>query len=271
MIPGLSIRELAGIAFPNGEGLLLMLRGYFDDSGTHLGSEVVVCGGLVGTVAQWEGFERAWAAKLAAPLPGKPPLKKFHLAPCQSGWDEYASYTRAESDAAIHDFRQIIMGADLISVAFTVEQKAWDELVTGKDRDLHGSALEVCVKNCIEETMRIAGAHPQGDKVAVAFDRGFMTSKLKEITDPYTYSLGAPRLVSVNFLTVADTLGLQGADIPATEAYWHAKDVLNLGLDAPPRAHLKHYLSGTRAASYILDREAIAQLLSVAPSAESPS
>jgi hypothetical protein len=51
-----------------------MLRAYFDDSGTHASSEVILIGGLIGTIAQWDQFEAAWAAKLAQPLADKPRL-----------------------------------------------------------------------------------------------------------------------------------------------------------------------------------------------------
>jgi hypothetical protein len=90
----------------------MMLRAYFDDAGTHQNSNVVVIGGLIGTEAQWERFERAWAAKLADPLPdaGKPPLRMFHLSGCAGRWpgSEFADYSDAEQDAVSHDFRQII-------------------------------------------------------------------------------------------------------------------------------------------------------------------
>jgi hypothetical protein len=75
----------------------MMIRGYFDDSGTHGNSSVVVLGGLIGNVEQWERFEIAWAARLADPLPGynKPPLPMFHLSACNarapgSGFEDYS-------------------------------------------------------------------------------------------------------------------------------------------------------------------------------------
>jgi hypothetical protein len=115
------------------EGLLLILRAYFDDSGTHSGSDVAVMGGLIGTSEQWERFELAWAEKLANPLPesGKPPLRMFHLGACNARADEFAGYRDAEQDAVIHDFRQIIINARLTSLAMAMDKQAWDELVVG--------------------------------------------------------------------------------------------------------------------------------------------
>ena len=55
------IREFASIILPSGakDGVLVMLKAYFDDSGTDANSRVVVLGGLVGSVVQWEAFESA--------------------------------------------------------------------------------------------------------------------------------------------------------------------------------------------------------------------
>lgn len=267
----LSIRELATLALPTGaeEGLFSVamivkkrpffsLKGFFDDSGTHDDSDVVVIGGLIGTVGQWEQFETAWAAKLAAPLPGKPALKMFHLSHCAAGDGEFKSYSGPERDAVTHDFRKIIIDAKLTSIASAIDRKAWDELVVGPYRQVLGDAVDICAENCISETIRIADPHPEGDKVALVFDRGIWSQRLKAITDKHALPLARPRIVSVNFLAVVDVLGLQGADIVATESYWHALNVLRDGYGAPLRAHMRHFTENMLCEGLILDREAIA-------------
>jgi hypothetical protein len=236
----------------------MMLRAYFDDSGTHASSDVAVMGGLIGTVAQWERFEIEWAAKLKNPQPGKPPLKMFHLSACNARDGEFESYNRAEQDLLIRELRQIIIDARLTSVAMAVDKKAWDELIVGPLREVLGDALSPCFENCISEVVRIANPHAHGDKIALIFDKGIETQRFRRIAEMFTLPLGRPRIVSVNFVRVEDVLPLQGADIVATENYWHAAQWLKLGEVALPRPHLRHFLDNMLAEGLILDREAIA-------------
>jgi len=47
-----------------GGRLLMLLNGYFDDSGSHPESPIFVLGGLVSTVDSWKLFSAEWDAKL---------------------------------------------------------------------------------------------------------------------------------------------------------------------------------------------------------------
>ena len=239
-----------------------MLRAYFDDSGTHADSRVVVIGGLIGTDEQWKQFNEEWAALLKKPLKEKPPLKTFHLSVCNAREGEFSGYNHAEQDAVIHDFRRIIIQSKLISIASAIDRRAWDELVFGSHRDELGDPLYHCIAYCIEETIRIADPHSAGDQIAIMFDQGIYSQSIKDKTDPYTYPLGRPRVRSITSGQVADVLPLQGADIVATENYWHAAEWLNLGDAAKPRAHLQHYLAHMLHEAVILDRERIMKMLS---------
>lgn len=261
----LSISELVGTVFPTGrgKGILLMLRAYFDDSGTHDDSEIVAVGGLIGNVAQWTGFEREWTAKLADPLPGysKLPLKMFHLSHCNARDGEFAGYTAGECDAVMHDFRQILIDSSLIGTASMIDKRAWEELVVGRTREWMGNAVDVCVENCLSECMKIAGSHSDGDIVAAIFDRGIWTPRLKRVTEGYTLSLDHPRLVSVAFCGVKDILPLQGADGVATENYWYGIKILRNGVGAHLRPHMRHYLDNMFAEGFIIDRVRIVEML----------
>jgi hypothetical protein len=236
---------------------MTLIRAYFDDSGTHYDSEVVVMGGLIGTLSQWRGFEADWATKLASPAPRKPALKMFHLSHCSSKDGEFRSYSQAECDLVTHDFRRIIEKAELISTASAIDRGAWDELVVGRLRDVLGPALVPCFINCIDETISVASVHPEGRRVEIIFDQGIECERLRHIADLYTRPLGNPWIASITFANVRNATPLQGADMSATETYWHAKQWLREGDTAQARAHFQAYMRTIRAEGLIMDRRAI--------------
>jgi hypothetical protein len=171
-----------------------MLRAYFDDSGTHADSRVVVIGGLIGTDPQWARFKEEWAALLKQPLPGKTSLRMFHLSTCNARAGEFIGYSDAEQDAVIHDFRKIIINAELISIAAAVDRKAWCDLVIGAYRESFGDALSHCIAYCIEETIRIANPHAAGDEISIVIDKEILSQEVRKKTEPYTYALGHSRI-----------------------------------------------------------------------------
>ena len=73
--------------------------------------------------------------------------------------------------------------------------------------------------------------------------------------------MGRPRIVTVAFLGVEDERPLQGADINATENYWHAIKVLRNGYGAQPRPHMRHYLTHMFAEGFLFDRAQIVEMI----------
>ena len=181
-----------GGCFPIGqrEGLLVILRAYFDDAGTHGSSNVVMLGGLIGTCEQWDKFEASWAAKLADPLPEyhKPPLRKFGVGDCvgRRAGSGFEHYSEPEAQAVRHDFRQIILDTKLTGVAASVDKKSWDELITIPIRNVMGDAISVCFYQCLSEIVRFANPHPHGHSLAVWFDQGIQTTFLQYIGELWT-------------------------------------------------------------------------------------
>lgn len=260
MIAHIPEAEWGDMLLPRGTSggiVMLYVRGYFDDAGTHRDSDVVVIGGLYGVRQQWRKFENAWAAMLATPLPEakKPALKAFHLSDCAGRWpkSEFANYSNAEQDAVIHDFRQIIIDCELISVACAIDKKAWDDLVVGPYRAVLGGAINHCFIRCVQDMLETLSHTTRDHSVAVMLDKGIYAPFIQGVADAFERE----KLVSVSFGRVEKFLPLQGADIVATENYWFAAQWLKLRDAAMPRPHLRHYLDHMLHQGFILDRAAI--------------
>jgi hypothetical protein len=234
---------------------MALFRAYFDDSGTHAGSPVVVLGGLIGLDTQWEPLSLKWRTKLAVPLPGKLRLGKFHLSACMAATDEFRDYKPVEREALAGEFRDLIIEAGLGSTASAVDRVAWDELVVGPVRQMLGSALQPCFLHCIDRAMEYAKAWGEkGDRITVTFDKGVESDELRSLIAKYLWN--QPEVASVTFERVEQFPPLQAADVVATESYWQAAHWLG-GNTGNVRLPFEYYLKNMRAEGLIFDRQAI--------------
>ncbi|MGO9234219.1 MAG: hypothetical protein ACLP4V_09130 [Methylocella sp.] len=64
---------------------------------------------------QWGVFGSTWTALMHNPLPGKPPLKQFHLSPCRAAQGEFRNYSLVERDHITKLFRKIILDTTAIA------------------------------------------------------------------------------------------------------------------------------------------------------------
>lgn len=133
---------------PNGG--LLMITGYFDDSGTHDTSEIVLVGGLLGNQYQWQYFNELWASQLREPVPGKFALSRFHMTECQARRGEFDGWNTEQVEFLVRQLTDIIIRCGLWGYGCGVARDAWNDLVTGDDRDALGDAEGNCVRDSNE-------------------------------------------------------------------------------------------------------------------------
>jgi hypothetical protein len=236
-----------------------MLEAYFDDSGTHDESPIVVVGGLLGTTEQWMYLDDHWRPLLDAPLEGKPKLKQFHLSHCAALDGEFSGYKRPESDHLRWKFRKIIVDAGLRSISYGIQTAAWNRHVKGKYRKLLGGSAEAfCVAACVRAAFQEAAKKRQ-DIVSVTFDQGRNTPQLAEWADKafgsFIEDMGDMVALGPNFWPVSSVTALQAADTIATETYWFAKRRINGEAAISP--HLASLIKGIESNAFILDEQNI--------------
>jgi Protein of unknown function (DUF3800) len=221
-----------------------MLAAYFDDSGTHTVSDIVVMACIIGTEAEWSRFEVAWKAQLLKPVSNKPPLRRFHMTDCFNREKEFFGYSYAERDLVIKSFRDIILGNNLQGRAIGVARHAWDRLITGAHRLFFGDAESFCIRYCMDYALQSAINDPGSDKgITLIFDDGrAMMRRTAEIgeekkrwhdgTKDYTAKMFGPC-----FRPVVNFVPLQAADIFAWETYAYGRG----WLEDPAKTISLHY------------------------------
>lgn len=256
------LRDLARLAFlgRDGSGWFLMLEGRFDDGGTHGGSKVFVWGGVMGDTEWFAQLEGPWSELLKEPIPGKPPIKQFHHSHVSHGWGDFTSYNQGERDMTIKAFRDLVVAARLVPVSFSVVLEDWDHRITGKYREIWGTAEQFAFMCCViaAHRMAIIGKAP----VALEFD----AARLKNSRDSIiaaVQELYQEAIVNVGFSKCADVYGLQAADLVAYEAYLLSLQVIKEGTE-DPRPHFRRLLEGAPDAhGFIFRNQEIDRLLAV--------
>jgi hypothetical protein len=238
-----------------------MLLAFFDDSGTHGDSAVMAMGGLLGTVRQWEFFAPKWQGLLDSPVPGKPRLAQFHLYPCRRGQGDFIDYSLAERDFLTNQFREVILGSGLVTLATAVDMKSWKELVVGDVAEQQGDPLEFCFFKCIEMVTTTIRSRKPGEKVMIMFDEG--TRPRVELFARFVLYQKEkyPEIADVGFGVVKDITPLQGADMIAYETFLYGLQWLENGGWADANPHFREYISRELSTGLIFQREQLEEMI----------
>jgi hypothetical protein len=232
-----------------------MLTAYFDDSGTHGNSEIVLMAGVYGHFYQWNFFSDLWAKQLAAPCPGKPPLSEFHMSECQARDGEFLGWKRVETDFLVRELGSIIIKTGIYGFGGAIPRQVWDEFIQGDLRRSAGDAETMCIINCFVKVTRWAKEKMPGHKIGFVFDdRPQKKRDVQKIFDVYRGFTdgkpepGSPEITSVSFASSRKALPLQAADMLAWEIYQDSLDSLagRPERDGPRRKQLLRLLQTGR-------------------------
>jgi hypothetical protein len=215
-----------------------MLTAYFDDSGTHSSSNIVLVAGIFGTEWQLKSLDHLWRKHIDSPLSGaKPRLKRFHATDCYNSTNEFAGWSRAETDYFSHQLRAAIIESGVAAYGIGIQRKDWDEIVTGDLRGFLGDAESYAITQCYVCTLRWARENTFDPQITFIFDNrpSEIQRRAKTIGDAFERHSEKPQVVGCRFGSSYDIRPLQAADLFAWEVYQHANEIFSAGIIQPPK------------------------------------
>lgn len=232
---------------------MLMLTAYFDDSGTHASSAIVLIAGVYGHPNQFEYLSNLWGEHLRAPCPGKLAISKFHMTECQAGEGEFFGWKRIEREYLSSELTEAMIKTGIRGYCSAVDRRSWDKYVQGELRRASGDAETICIISTFTGMVRQAALSAPGHDLTLIFDdRPQKKHNIERIYDVYKASANAvphpADIVSVGFASSKKTVPLQAADLFAWECYQDTLDALN-GKDdknPPKRKALERLLATGR-------------------------
>jgi len=221
---------------------VLSLTAYFDESGTHEGSEAVALAGWLSTDERWRRFEAEWREALS-----DFGVDMFHMNKFANGAPPFKGWPEKKRQARLARLLTIINRHALGSVGWVINKPLYDKVVAEKAQSICGSPYGLAAVACFTDVasamrgMKIVDAW-----VAYVFEKG--TEGQADILKMFNENMRDParkehfRLLSLRFEDKRKYLPLQAADILAYELYQHFPRQLGLSRRSP-RAYVMSRLS----------------------------
>lgn len=214
-----------------------MLKAFFDDSGTHDTSPVIVMGGLIADEADWIGLEAEWLA-----LRNALGIRKMRMSDCEGARGDFGKFDRDARDRAIAGFREIIIKAQPLMLISAVSRASWDDATARSDLlRIHATPLDLLFNNCMQKAMRWRPSAERDSVVATFDSRDQNLPVWKRLGSGYEQRY-PENLAGFAFSNMERVLPLQAADMIAYEGFRHMCERVKLDCEPTPRSNFSELM-----------------------------
>jgi hypothetical protein len=105
----------------------MMLQGYFDDSGSHAGSNWYVLGGFLSTAANWKQFSDAWQEALRK----EPAIDYFKMNKARTLDGQFKGWPAALRDQRVFELAEVAEKYSVARIAAVMRQEDFNQHIKG--------------------------------------------------------------------------------------------------------------------------------------------
>lgn len=196
---------------------MAFFEAYFDESGFHGGSPVMVVGGAITKQSSWLTICSEWECVLK-----KYDIKCFHATDLNGRYGEFEGWDDERCHAFQSKLLNILSGETLLTVGIAVDPKTYEK-VLAEFQGLNITPYLFCVKGCIYTVSSIATKKEHMQPVAVFFEKGQKRNQRNLIDINWLYESESDKERNkINMISFADkkeVTALQVADLLAYEFY----------------------------------------------------
>jgi hypothetical protein len=216
---------------------VLVLDGYFDESGTHAGSPAVAVAGYLSTPEQWALFASEWATVLK-----EWGIPYFHMADFAMGAPPYNTWPIEVREPRFARLTQIIYDHAVATVGHVIPMPEYERALSEGAKRISGGAYGLGAVCTFMEVSKLLQPQFPSARVAYVFDQGCLgagqvlkvfQSNVKDPKDQEWF-----KLLSLKFENKKKFLPLQAADILAYELFQHLPRQLGISSRQPRDKHL---------------------------------
>lgn len=135
------------------------VEAYFDESGTHQWSPVLIVAGYISTEALWKKFRKAWAIFLETHCDGD---AYFHA----------KDRIRKDEDRVSRKAVSIIHKSIVCGLAITMKESDFDDLITPGLKNQHGSAYDFCCQAVYDSILNTPEVRELSGEILYVFEQG---------------------------------------------------------------------------------------------------
>ena len=210
--------------------VMIFIAAYFDESGIHLDSTVIVVAGILATTKQWVRFDRQWRKILA-----KENIKIFHMTDFLSSQGEFKGWIKDRKGPFIDKLTDAIRMHSRFYFVHAVRRSEFDAVKVGYPT-VNISAYQLCCEQCMTGISHWARKSAKPVSVAVYFEQGNKimseTIKLFQKVPDSEFLRNKYRINQMTFARKDEQVGLQAADMLAHGIYTYHRKLLE-GSDNP--------------------------------------